>query len=48
LGRSPRDHCDRISSEFINLFDKLGIDYDKFCRTTNPVHETIVEQFMNR
>ncbi|GAB2276594.1 Methionine--tRNA ligase, chloroplastic/mitochondrial [Dionaea muscipula] len=47
-GSSPREHCDFISQSYQMLWKELGIDYDKFVRTTDPKHETIVSEFYSR
>lgn len=43
--QSPQQHCDQIVASFISLWQKLGITYDAFARTTSPQHRQIVEQF---
>lgn len=40
--------CDDIAAKFEELWQKLTIRYDRFIRTTNPRHATIVRQFMER
>lgn len=47
-GKDPQEHCDEISSEFEDLFDKIGFEYDRYIRTTSPTHEKIVIEFMQR
>ncbi|AFY70908.1 methionyl-tRNA synthetase [Thalassoporum mexicanum PCC 7367] len=47
-GRQPQEHCDLIVAEFQNLWQKLNISYDRFSRTTNPRHESIVREFFDR
>jgi methionyl-tRNA synthetase len=37
-GISPQEHCDRVAAEFRRLWEKLGIRYDRFIRTTDPLH----------
>lgn len=39
---------DDIASRFKNLWDQLGIQYDRFVRTTDSHHAEIVRQFMAR
>ncbi len=48
LGRSPSEHCDQIAQKFFDLWDLLNIRYDRFSRTTAPVHENIVKEFFAR
>lgn len=40
--------CDRVAGQFDELWRKLDIRYDRFVRTTDPRHEKIVKQFMER
>lgn len=48
LGRTPKAHCDVIVPEFMRLWEKLGIQCDRFIRTTAPRHEAIVKEFFQR
>ncbi len=48
LGRSPQDHCDQIANKFIELWQHLGIKYDRFSRTTHERHHEIVKEFFQR
>jgi methionyl-tRNA synthetase len=47
-GIEPQVYCDRIAREFQNLWDRLGIRYDRFIRTTDDRHQPIVNAFFNR
>ncbi|PIA28900.1 hypothetical protein AQUCO_06500025v1, partial [Aquilegia coerulea] len=47
-GSSPREHCDNISHAYKMLWKDLDIAYDKFIRTTDSSHETIVKEFYSR
>jgi len=38
-GKSPQQFADEISGEFRALWDRLGISYDKFIRTTSREHK---------
>ncbi|MGA2990446.1 MAG: methionine--tRNA ligase [Candidatus Korobacteraceae bacterium] len=38
-GKSPQQFADQISGEFRALWDRLGIIYDKFIRTTSEEHK---------
>jgi methionyl-tRNA synthetase len=35
---SPKEYTDNISSEIIRIFNRLGISYDRFVRTTDQDH----------
>ncbi|BFI28150.1 methionyl-tRNA synthetase [Marchantia polymorpha subsp. ruderalis] len=47
-GREPKDHCDVVAAEYQSLWKELGIDYDRFIRTTEANHEKIVDEFYRR
>ncbi|GLT31367.1 hypothetical protein SLA2020_061090 [Shorea laevis] len=47
-GSSPSEHCDVIAQSYKTLWKDLDIAYDKFIRTTDPKHETIVKEFYSR
>ncbi|XP_042518967.1 methionine--tRNA ligase, chloroplastic/mitochondrial [Macadamia integrifolia] len=47
-GSSPREHCNVVSHAYKMLWKDLDISYDKFIRTTDPTHETIVKEFYSR
>ena len=47
-GKPPQMHCDAIAAEFVALWKKLDIQYDRFIRTTDPRHEAIVKAFFQR
>lgn len=48
LGRSPQEHCDQVAAGFQELWQKLGITYDRFSRTTSERHHPIVKEFFQR
>lgn len=48
LGLSPIEHVDKIAEATKELWKTLHIDYDDFIRTTEPRHETIVEQIFEQ
>jgi methionyl-tRNA synthetase len=37
-GKSCKQFVDEVSSEFRSLWDRMGLSYDKFIRTTDPEH----------
>ena len=37
-GCSPKEYADKIAAEFRGLWDRLGLTYDDFIRTTEPRH----------
>ncbi len=42
-GTSPQQFTDQVSSEFRTLWDRMGISYDQFIRTTSPEHKRGVQ-----
>lgn len=44
----PQEHCDRVVARFAELWDLLGIQYDRFSRTTADNHKRIVKEFFMR
>jgi len=43
-GQEPKQYVDDISNNFKNLWEKLNISYDRFIRTTDEDHETLVRK----
>jgi methionyl-tRNA synthetase len=43
-GCSPQEFTDRVSSEFRGLWDRMGLTYDDFIRTTEPRHKQAVQK----
>jgi methionyl-tRNA synthetase len=48
LERTPQEHCDQVVAGFQALWQLLGIHYDRFIRTTDPRHASIVQEFFQR
>ena len=42
-GKSPQQFTDEVSGEFQGLWDRMGISYDKFIRTTSDEHKRGVQ-----
>ncbi|MGI4827320.1 MAG: methionine--tRNA ligase subunit beta [Janthinobacterium lividum] len=38
-GIPPQEFTDRVSAEFRSLWDRMGLTYDYFVRTTDPLHK---------
>ncbi|MCD4782028.1 MAG: methionine--tRNA ligase [Candidatus Omnitrophica bacterium] len=47
-GMDPQAHCDDLSPRFINLWEKLEIQYDDFIRTTQPRHKNVVQSILQK
>ena len=45
---SPRAYADRISAQFQSLWPELSIDYSRFIRTTDPSHQAVVKQILQK
>ncbi|MBN3033417.1 MAG: methionine--tRNA ligase [Candidatus Saganbacteria bacterium] len=45
---SPQEYVDKIVVRFRDAWDKLGISYDDFIRTTDRKHETAVQKIFGR
>ena len=46
-GMSAKDHCDKMAPAFLELWDKLNIQYSDFIRTTEDRHVKIVQNILN-
>ena len=47
-GLSPQAHCDAVSAQYRELWQRWQISNDRLIRTTDPRHRRIVEQFFAR
>jgi len=47
-GLSPKEFCDKVSQTFSDIWPRLNIKYDYFIRTTNPAHEKIVQEILEK
>ena len=47
-GLGPEEYLDRKSAEFRSLFDRLGVEYDFYVRTTAPKHVAAVQSALQR
>lgn len=47
-GKTPQDFVDGVSAEFEALWPKLGIEHDRFIRTTQPDHKASVQALLQR
>lgn len=45
-GINPQKFVDEVSAEFKSLWDKLGIKYDNFIRTTDPAHKAVIQKVL--
>lgn len=47
-GESPTSVADHYAKQFRSTWDALGISYDRFIRTTDPDHRTVVQGILQR
>ncbi|MGC9023179.1 MAG: methionine--tRNA ligase, partial [Dissulfurimicrobium sp.] len=47
-GMEPKEYADKISAEFQALWPLLGIEYDKFIRTTDRSHIATVQDILKK
>ncbi|HLI21388.1 MAG TPA: methionine--tRNA ligase [Stellaceae bacterium] len=48
LGITPQALVDKVSAQFRALYDRLGVSYDDFIRTTEPRHKAGAQEFWRR
>ncbi len=47
-GLSPKAFADKTSETFRTLWEKLGVSYNDFIRTTDPAHQHVVQQVLEK
>ncbi len=47
-GRSPKEHVDYIADEIRRIYDRVNMNYDQFIRTTDPMHEKVVQKIFKK
>jgi methionyl-tRNA synthetase len=47
-GVPPQQHCDELAPRFSSLWQKLGIEYDDFIRTTEERHKKVVQYVLQK
>ena len=47
-GKTPKQFTDDLIPEFKIAWEKLDINYDRFIRTTDPDHEKVVQQVLQK
>src|SRR6202008_2319339 len=48
IGKSPEEYATAIANEFVNQWQRLGISYDNFIRTSDPKHFAVVHDLFER
>ena len=46
--KSPKEFVDEIANEIKNIWDLMHVSYDKFVRTTDPIHEQAVQKIFQK
>ncbi len=47
-GISPKEHVDNVANEVKRIWDLMDTTYDKFVRTTDPMHEKKVQKIFRK
>ena len=47
-GKEPQEYVDKMADMAKELWAKMEIDYDKFIRTTDPMHERAVQKIFDK
>ncbi len=47
-GKTPQQYVDDIAAQFRGTWDRLGIQYDEFIRTTEERHKSVVREVLQR
>jgi methionyl-tRNA synthetase len=47
-GQTPQAYVDDVSGQFKATWDRLGIGYDGFIRTTDPAHRKVVQDVLQK
>ncbi len=47
-GKDPQQFVDEITAHFTALWEKLGVKYDAFARTTDPLHKKVVRAALQK
>src|SRR6186997_2618508 len=47
-GIAPQEFVDGVTQQFIALWDKLDVRYDRWAATTDPLHKECVQRILQR
>ena len=47
-GQTPKEFVDKVSNQIRNIWDIMDVKYDKFVRTTDLKHETVVKKIFKK
>ncbi|HLC41509.1 MAG TPA: class I tRNA ligase family protein, partial [Methylomirabilota bacterium] len=45
---TPQAFVDRVSGDFRRAWDRMGISYSRFIRTTDPAHQAVVRAILQK
>ena len=45
---TPKEYVDKVASEIKSIWDKMDTSYDRFVRTTDDVHEKVVQKIFKK
>ena len=48
LGEDPQAYCDRMATEFLEVWKRFDISFDDFIRTTEPRHKAGVQELVRK
>ncbi len=48
LGKTPKELVDKVAGEVKDIWDLMGVSYDKFIRTTDKDHELQIQKIFNK
>ena len=47
-GMTPKEFVDDIATDIKRIWDVMNTSYDRFVRTTDPIHEKVVQKIFNK
>lgn len=47
-GLAPKAYCDQMAADIIQVLRQMGMSYDRFIRTSDPDHEWVVQQLVQK
>lgn len=45
-GIAPQEFADQVTGEFLRLWERLGISFDRWAATTDPAHKAVVQKIL--
>jgi methionyl-tRNA synthetase len=47
-GLAPKAYCDKMAEDITRVLKQMGMEYDRFIRTSDPDHEWVVQQLVQK